>query len=136
MNVQPVNDTNFQGRFLNNRLLGKSLEKANNYELMRFSQILDRMAAVDDNASYYLKERHQFLADTRMDELLIMNGATNKFVTPVSHDNVNLKSYIKPSKRYENALKRINDFLENLYPKENTVDVPRQVLLDDIKKKL
>ena len=43
------NNTNFNGKFKNNELLNKSLEKASDYDLKKFGSLLRRMKAQNDN---------------------------------------------------------------------------------------
>ena len=43
------NNTNYNGKFKNNELLNKSLEKASDYDLKKFGSLLRRMKAQNDN---------------------------------------------------------------------------------------
>ena len=50
MKINPINNnqTNFNGKFKNNELLNKSLEKASDYDLKKFGSLLRRMKAQND----------------------------------------------------------------------------------------
>ncbi len=140
MRVTRIENSNlitYRGTFETNELLDKSIKKADSFELKRFNDNLSRMVNENDDKKFILKERTQYLgAGTSCHDLILLDKETNNYVTTVGSDSTYSIRAKDTKYRFEHALERINNFLENLYPPQKSTCVPREILLKSITKKL
>ena len=131
------NNTNFNGKFKNNELLNKSLEKASDYDLKKFGSLLRRMKAQNDNFVFSIdSSKYDLNAYYKNLEIeLLKSGEQKLTVFPVG----------KQTKRYEdeftdnvfnNVIKKINKKLEEIYPEQEITKAKRENSLAKIYKNL
>lgn len=131
------NNTNFNGKFKNNELLNKSLEKASDYDLKKFGSLLRRMKAQNDNFVFSIdSSKYDLNAYYKNLEIeLLKSGEQKLTVFPVG----------KQTKRHEdeftdnvfnNVIKKINKKLEEIYPEQEITKAKRENSLAKIYKNL
>ena len=131
------NNTNFNGKFKNNELLNKSLEKASDYDLKKFGSLLRRMKAQNDNFVFSIdSSKYYFNAYYKSLEIeLLKSGEQKLTVFPVG----------KQTKRHEDeftdnvfndVIKKINKKLEEIYPEQEITKAKRENSLAKIYKNL
>ena len=139
MKINPINNnqTNFNGKFKNNELLNKSLEKASDYDLKKFGSLLRRMKAQNDNFVFSIdSSKYDFNAYYKNLEIeLLKSGEQKLTVIPVG----------KQTKRHEDeftdnvfndVIKKINKKLEEIYPEQEITKAKRENSLAKIYKNL
>ena len=131
------NNTNFNGKFKNNELLNKSLEKASDYDLKKFGSLLRRMKAQNDNFVFSIdSSKYNLNAYYKNLEIeLLKSGEQKLTVFPV----------VKQTKRHEDeftdnvfndVIKNINKKLEEIYPEQEITKAKRENSLAKIYKNL
>ena len=139
MKINPINNnqTNFNGKFKNNELLNKSLEKASDYDLKKFGSLLRRMKAQNDNFVFSIdSSKYDLNAYYKNLEIELLSSGDQKLtVFPVS----------KQTKRHEDeftdnvfndVIKKINKKLEEIYPEQEITKAKRENSLAKIYKNL
>ena len=139
MKINPINNnqTNFNGKFKNNELLNKSLEKASDYDLKKFGSLLRRMKAQNDNFVFSIdSSKYNLNAYYKNLEIeLLKSGEQKLTVFPVG----------KQTKRHEDkftdnvfndVIKKINKKLEEIYPEQEITKAKRENSLAKIYKNL
>ena len=133
MKIDNINSTNFYGTFAKNVHLEKAIEKASDYELYKFSKLLNRMNKINDNRYFELFE------SITLDDKTIIGFLKYK---PYSSKMYNVGKGPKTSTNgektcYNNVINTINMYLEKIYPEPRETNIPRETsikrILDIIK---
>ena len=128
MYISQIQSSSFSGNFYSNELLTPILNEANNYELKKFLDVLNRMVKVDDKRNYVLGTRRDYY--TRTKEIFLQDMENKKIYKTIAVWDINKKT------SFTNCLERINNFLESIYPQPKTTNIPRESILADIKSRL
>ena len=112
LNINNVHapNTAFKGYFYNNTLLEKSIERASDYDLYKFSKILKRMANSDDERTF---ELYKTLDNGKT---IIQIYKTKNYVF-TKHD-VGIGSENPDAKKrtcFDSVIGNVNKFLEKIY---------------------
>ena len=133
MNVDNITYTNFKGTFARNIYLDKAIEKASDYDLYKFSKLLNRMKAKDDNRYFELFE------NITIDDVTIISFFKCK---PFSSKVYNIGRGSKENQNgtktcYDGVIAAINSILGKIYPEPTETKIPRETsirrILDIVK---
>ena len=122
MNVDNITNTNFKGTFVRNIHLDKAIEKASDYDLYKFSKLLNRMKAKDDNRYFEIFE-YVTIGDETIISFLKCKPYSSKFY--------NVGKGPKDSKNgektcYDDIINAVNLILEKIYPEPRKTKIPRE----------
>ena len=122
MNVNNVNSINFQGTFARNIHLEKAIERASDYDLYKFSKLLNRMNKKQDERYFELFEY------AYIDGKYYINFLKYKPSYPKTY-----KVGIGPKESqngqntcYDGVIHAVNEFLEKIYPESKETKIPRE----------
>lgn len=142
MQIAPVNNTNFNGRFIKTPALEKIIESADRDVLERFSDIVERAASVQDGAIYKVacyehtpiqKNYTPYSATYELSKIDKKNNIP-KFI---ANQDIRYFSFDKPAfiqKELSKVLKNFVPVLEHIYPKSSTT--PKCEIIEKITKNL
>ena len=136
MNINPIsnkNKPNFNAKFRSSEALTKSLERASDYDLKEFSDLLRRMKMKGDDVVFQI--RTSFFDNGISNDVELLESFKN---TLRSH-KVGLKfinSEKDLSSSFYNVIKNVNKILEPMYPKPEITGVKRETSLKKIFKNL
>lgn len=132
-NYNMSNNVNYRGFMKRTPDLNVAIEKAGNYDLHKFSNVLKRMSKSNDNIAFEVKSSVDY------------DGRTEYFtknVNLIAHSRYDIIHNVGTEKRsnakdivgtcYDKALKNINHVLEEFYPESEKVNVPREQSLKEI----
>lgn len=145
MKISPIqqknfNQTNFNGKFESSKLLTNSLEKATDYDLKKFSELLKRMKNKNDNLLFYLKSVQNTIGggfykiqSIELNKLEQKKPSLNIFtvgqeIIPAEKDFTN--------DIFNNVIKKLNKILEEIYPEQKIIEPTRKMYLENIYKNL
>ncbi|MCQ2754827.1 MAG: hypothetical protein MJ231_07250 [bacterium] len=118
LRIQPIDNRSnisFNGVFVKNKLLDKTIEYANNSELIRFREHLKVMAQTSDNRVFTLSKfvTEDFWGKNQSLKLSEKSPqSNNSFIVGTE---LNIKDTNFGDNCYINALKKINDFMNSFY---------------------
>lgn len=129
------NSTSFRGVFIGNELLDKSIERASDYHVHKFANVLERMSKVDDGKEFYLDNYFfpGYFAN-RQDIKLVINTQYKKFdVKKVGTEEIK-KREKSTGGCFDNVIKNVTEILEEIYPEPETTRAKRENSLRRINK--
>lgn len=140
MRINSINNSqiNFKGKFKKNELLNSSLEKASDYDLKKFAELLRRMKTQKDDLVFSINSdeyniRNSFFKKFEIELLKTGNKQCTGFI--VGEETRFFKDDFL-GLAFDNSLKKINKILEAIYPEQETTKVKRENSLAKIYKNL
>ena len=121
MNVDNVNNLSFKGTFAKNIHLEKSIEKASDYDLYKFSKLLNRMKKKDDNRYFELFEFASTDCKTIIGFLKFKPYSSKTYNVGIGPK----RSINGEATCYNGVIRAVNEFLEKIYPEPKETKIPR-----------
>lgn len=132
MNVSPINNTNFKGRFQKTPELEKIMKIADRNSLGMFNEVIERASKVNDGLIFKIQEFPSTCA--RKTFCLYKENTFKNISTMITGITTKINDSIGNGAKESELLGRFLPILEKIYPKQ--FKIPRENLIADIEKNL